>query len=80
MHTPSTLSPLHLQVEKLRSEIDLLMTEKLLELTPQMVRDLLEEVMRKHPTRTLTRTRTRTRTRTLTSTLTLTLKGSSASA
>ena len=47
-------------MEKLRSEIDLLMTEKLLELTPKMVRDLLEEVMRKHRTLTLTRTRTRT--------------------
>lgn len=37
-----------MSVEKLRGEIDLLMTEKLLELTPKMVRDLLEEVMRKH--------------------------------
>jgi len=37
-----------MSVEKLRSEIDLLMTEKLLELTPEIVRDLLEEVMRKH--------------------------------
>jgi hypothetical protein len=37
-----------LSVDKLRSEIDLLMTEKLLELTPERVRDLLEEVIRTH--------------------------------
>jgi len=35
-------------VEKLRAEIDTLMTEKLLELTPERVRDLLEEVIRTH--------------------------------
>lgn len=37
-----------LSVDKLRNEIDLLMTEKLLELTPERVRDLLEEVIRTH--------------------------------
>lgn len=37
-----------LSVDKLRTEIDTLMTEKLLELTPERVRDLLEEVIRTH--------------------------------
>jgi len=37
-----------LPVEKLRSEIDLLMTEKLQELTPEKVKALMEEVIRTH--------------------------------
>jgi len=37
-----------LPVEKLRSEIDLLMTEKLQELTPEKVKTLMEEVIRTH--------------------------------
>ena len=49
------------------------MTEKLLELTPKMVRDLLEEVTRKHRILTLTLTLTLTLSITLTLTLTLTL-------
>ena len=36
------------KVDKLRTEIDALMTEKLLELTPERVRNLLEEVIRTH--------------------------------
>lgn len=37
-----------MSVEKLREEIDLLMTEKLQELTPERVKDLMEEVIRTH--------------------------------
>ena len=37
-----------LPVEKLRTEIDLLMTEKLQELTPEKVKTLMEEVIRTH--------------------------------
>jgi hypothetical protein len=37
-----------ISVEKLREEISLLMTEKLLFLTPQKVKEILENVIRNH--------------------------------
>ena len=37
-----------LSVEKLRGEIDALMTEKLKELTPERVKSLIEDVIRTH--------------------------------
>jgi uncharacterized membrane protein YheB (UPF0754 family) len=37
-----------ISVDKLRSEIDILMTDKLQQLTPERVKHIMEDVIRKH--------------------------------
>jgi hypothetical protein len=37
-----------ISVDKLRYELDILMTEKLLQLTPERVKEILENVIREH--------------------------------